>query len=78
MHAAGAYARMSGKLGVTMGSNGPGVANVLSGVAAEQGEGNRVLLITSSLRPQVYDPDRGGAYQTFDQTAVIGAMSKGF
>ena len=58
MHAAGAYARMSGRLGVAMASNGPGVANVLSGVAVEQGEGNRVLLITSSRRPQIAYPDR--------------------
>ena len=46
-HMAGAYARMTGKLGVCIASNGPGVANILPGVAVEQGEGNRVLLITS-------------------------------
>src|SRR5680860_1891305 len=49
-HMAGAYARTTGRLGVAMASNGPGVANVLPGVAVEQGEGNRVLLITSSRR----------------------------
>ena len=42
-HMAGAYARLTGRLGVCMASNGPGVANVLPGVAVEQGEGNRVL-----------------------------------
>lgn len=76
LHAAGAYARMTGRLGVAMASNGPGVANALSGVAVEQGEGNRVLLISSSRRPQIAFPDRGGAYQCFDQCGVIGAMSK--
>lgn len=76
MHAAGAYARLSGTLGVAMASNGPGVANVLSAVAVEQAEGNRVLLLTSSRRPQISHPDRGGAYQCFDQTAVIAAMCK--
>ncbi|MBW2255543.1 MAG: thiamine pyrophosphate-binding protein, partial [Deltaproteobacteria bacterium] len=49
-HMAGAYARLTGKLGVCMASNGPGVANILPGVAVENGEGNRVLLITSSRR----------------------------
>ena len=49
-HMAGAYARLTGKLGVCIASNGPGVANVLAGVAVENGEGNRVLLITSSRR----------------------------
>lgn len=75
-HMAGAYSRMTSGLGVCLASNGPGVANVLPGVAVEQGEGNRVLLITSCRRPQIAYPDRGGAYQTFDQSGVIGAMSK--
>jgi len=76
MHMAGAYARLTGRLGVAIASNGPGVANVLPGVAVENGEGNRVLLITSCRRPQIGYPDRGGAYQIFDQVGVISAMSK--
>ncbi len=75
-HMAGAYARLTGKLGVCMASNGPGVANILPGVAVENGEGNRVLLITSSRRSGITYPDRGGTYQCFDQVGVIGAMSK--
>jgi len=75
-HMAGAYARMTGKLGVCIASSGPGVANMLSGVAVENAEGNRVLLITSSRRFGITYPDRGGAYQCFDQVGVIGAMCK--
>lgn len=75
-HMAGAYARLTGKLGVAIASNGPGVANVLPGVAVEQGEGNRVLLITSSRRTGITYPDRGGTYQYFDQTATIRPMAK--
>jgi acetolactate synthase-1/2/3 large subunit len=75
-HMAGAYARLTGKLGVCMASNGPGVANMLPGVAVEQGEGNRVLLITSSRRSGISYPDRGGAYQCFDQVGVIRPMAK--
>ncbi|MGD9965946.1 MAG: thiamine pyrophosphate-binding protein [Hyphomonadaceae bacterium] len=75
-HMAGAYARLTGKLGVCMASNGPGVANVLPGIAVENGEGNRVLLITSCRRPGVSYPDRGGAYQYFDQVGVTRAMTK--
>lgn len=67
-HMAGAYARLTGKLGVCIASNGPGVANILPGVAVENAEGNRVLLITSSRRPEISYPDRGGAYQCFDQS----------
>lgn len=76
LHMAGAYARLTGKLGVCMASNGPGVANALPGVAVENAEGNRILLITSKRRLQITHPDRGGAYQNFDQTAVIRPMSK--
>lgn len=75
-HMAGAYARLTGRLGVCMASNGPGVANVLPGVAVEQGEGNRVLLITSARRVGIGHPDRGGTYQYFDQTAVTAPMTK--
>jgi acetolactate synthase I/II/III large subunit len=75
-HMAGAYARVTGRLGVCMASNGPGVANVLPGVAVEQGEGNRVLLITSARRVGIGHPDRGGTYQYFDQTAVTAPMTK--
>lgn len=76
VHMAGAYARLTGELGVCMASNGPGVANVLPGVAVENVEGNRVLLITSARRTGIMYPDRGGTYQCFDQTGVIRPMSK--
>ena len=76
VHMAGAYARLTGKLGVCIASNGPGAANALAGVAVENGEGNRVLLITSWRRTGIVDPDRGGTYQYFDQVAVMRPMTK--
>ncbi|MDH5760203.1 MAG: thiamine pyrophosphate-binding protein [Gemmatimonadota bacterium] len=75
-HMAGAYARLTGRLGVCMASNGPGVANVLPGVAVENSEGNRVLLITSSRRTGITYPDRGGTFQYFNQVGVTRAMTK--
>jgi acetolactate synthase-1/2/3 large subunit len=75
-HMAGAYARVTGKLGVCIASNGPGVANILPGVTVENAEGNRVLLITSSRRVGIGYPDRGGTYQYFDQVGVISNISK--
>ena len=75
-HMAGAYARLTGRLGVCMASNGPGVANILPGLAVENAEGNRVLAITSCRRPQIVYPDRGGAYQAFDQVGAIKHLSK--
>ncbi len=76
MHMAGAYARVTGRIGVAIASNGPGVANALPGVAVENAEGNRVLLITSSRRSGITYPDRGGTYQYFDQVSVIAPMAK--
>lgn len=76
VHMAGAYARVSGRLGVCMASNGPGVANALPGVAVEEAEGNRVLLITSARREGIAYPDRGGTFQFFPAVKVIGAMAK--
>ena len=76
VHMAGAYARLTGRLGVCMASTGPGAANALPGVAVENGEGNRVLLITSHRRTGITYPDRGGAYQYFNQTAVMKPMTK--
>ncbi len=75
-HMAGAYARLTGRLGVCIASNGPGVANVLPGVAVENAEGNRVLLLTSSRRQGIAYPDRGGTYQYFDQVAVTRPMTR--
>ncbi|MDY0003648.1 MAG: thiamine pyrophosphate-binding protein [Polyangia bacterium] len=76
VHMAGSYSRLTGRLGVCLASNGPGVANVLPGVAVENAEGNRVLLITSSRRVPIIYPDRGGTFQYFPQVEVIGPMAK--
>ncbi len=75
-HMAGAYARLTGRLGVCLASNGPGAANVLPGIAVENGEGNRVLVITSWRRAPIVGPDRGGTYQYFDQVGVTAPMTK--
>jgi acetolactate synthase-1/2/3 large subunit len=75
-HMAGAYARLTGRLGVCMASNGPGVANLLPGLVVENAEGNRVLAVTSCRRPQIVYPDRGGAYQAFDQVGAIQHFAK--
>jgi acetolactate synthase-1/2/3 large subunit len=76
VHMAGAYARMTGRLGVCIASNGPGVANVLAGVALENAEGNRILLITSTRREGISYPDRGGTFQYFPQVDATGPITK--
>lgn len=76
VHMAGAYSKLTGKLGVCIASNGPGAANALPGIAVENGEGSRILIITSHRRTGITYPDRGGTYQYFDQVSVIKPMSK--
>ncbi|HEX9165841.1 MAG TPA: thiamine pyrophosphate-binding protein [Gemmatimonadales bacterium] len=75
-HMAGAYARLTGRLGVCMASNGPGVANILPGLVVEEAEGNRVLCLTSARRTGAMYPLRTGTYQGFDQTGVIRQVAK--
>ncbi len=75
-HMAGAYARLTGRLGVCMASNGPGVANMLTGIAVEHTEGNRVLVITSCRRTGASNPDRVGTFQCFPHTAVTAPITK--
>ncbi len=75
-HAAAAYARLTGRLGVCMASNGPGVANILPGLVVEQAEGNRVLCISSARRTGAMYPMRTGTYQGFDQQRVVASFAK--
>ena len=52
------------------------MANVLAGVALENAEGNRILLITSTRREGISYPDRGGAYQYFPQVDTTRPITK--
>ena len=59
-HMAGAYARMTGKLGVCMASNGPGVANMVPGIICASVEGVPLLAIgTQRVRRSLQALRRG-------------------
>ena len=73
---AGAYARLTGKLGVCMASNGPGVANVLPGIAVEQAEGNRVLVVTAPPPGHHLSRPRRQLPVFRPESGVIGKMAK--
>lgn len=75
-HMAGSYARLRGKLGVCIASNGPGVANIIPELIVEEGEGNRVLCITSFRRSGIVSPVRAGTYQYFPQSETIKQFAK--
>lgn len=76
LHMAGTYSRSTGRLGVAMASNGPGVANCLPGIPVEQGEGHRVLLVTATRRTGISYPARYGGFQYFDQVGAISRIAK--
>ncbi len=76
MHMAGAYARITGHLGVCIASKGPGMANALSGVAVENAEGNRVLLISSAAQSGNPDADPKGVYRYLPQLDATRPITK--
>lgn len=73
-HAADAYARTTGRLGVAIVTAGPGFTNALSAVANARLDGSPVLVIIGAppLREQETNPLQGG----IDQIAAARALAK--
>ena len=76
VHMAGAYARITGKLGVCIVGKGVGMANALSGVAVDNAEGHRVLLISSVAENGNPHSDPKGAYRYLPQLDVTRPITK--
>ena len=76
MHMAGAYAQTTGKLGVCIAAKGPGMANALSGVAVENAEGRRVLLISSAAESGNPGADPKGTYRYLPQLDATRPITK--
>ena len=72
MHMAGAYARITGRLGVCIAGKGPGLANALSGIAVENAEGHRVLLISGAAQ----DGASKGGYRYLPQLDATRHITK--
>jgi len=72
MHMAGAYARISGRLGVCIAGKGPGLANALSGIAVENAEGHRVLLLSGAAQ----EGGSKGAYRYLPQLDATRPITK--
>ncbi|HKI48773.1 MAG TPA: thiamine pyrophosphate-binding protein [Desulfobacteria bacterium] len=72
MHMAGAYARISGRLGVCIVGKGPGLANALSGIAVENAEGHRVLLLSGAAQ----EGGSKGAYRYLPQLDATRPITK--
>ncbi len=76
MHMAGAYARITGNLGVCIAGKGPGLANALSGIAVENAEGHRVLLISATAQGKNPQNDPKGAYRYLRQLEATRPITK--
>ena len=76
VHMAGAYARITGKLGVCIAGKGVGVANALSGIAVDNAEGHRVLLISSASDESNSGSNPKGAYRYLPQLDATRPITK--
>ena len=76
VHMAGAYARITGKLGVCIAGKGVGMANALSGVAMDNAEGHRILLISSAAEGGHPGSDPKGAYRYLPQLDATRPITK--
>jgi len=73
VHIADGYARSSGDWGVCMAQNGPGVSNMVTGVAAAYNAHSPVVIIT----PQAANKTFGyGMFQEADQMAMFSKITK--
>jgi len=74
-HAADGYARVTGKLGVVVGTVGPGAANLVGGVYPAYAENIPVLVITAQNQTFRSYPDHG-SMQALDQITLFKAVTK--
>ncbi|MCG6882046.1 MAG: thiamine pyrophosphate-binding protein [Deltaproteobacteria bacterium] len=76
VHMAGACARITGTLGVCIAGRGTGLANALSGIAVENAEGHRVLLISSAACETDASGDPKGVYRYLPQLDATRPITK--
>ena len=72
-HAADGYARASGKVGVCMGTSGPGATNLVTGIATAQLDSVPMVAITGNVPGSLIGKD---AFQEIDITGITLPMTK--
>ena len=72
-HAADGYARATGKVGVCMGTSGPGATNLVTGLATSQLDSIPVVAITGNVPAALIGKD---AFQEIDITGITLPMTK--
>ena len=72
-HAADGYARATGKVGVCMGTSGPGATNLVTGIATAQLDSIPMVAITGNVPSALIGKD---AFQEIDITGITLPMTK--
>ncbi|HEX9045128.1 MAG TPA: biosynthetic-type acetolactate synthase large subunit, partial [Candidatus Limnocylindrales bacterium] len=72
-HAADGYARVTGRVGVCMGTSGPGATNLVTGIANAQLDSIPVVAITGNVNAALIGKD---AFQEIDITGITLPMTK--
>lgn len=68
------YARVSGKLGVCMGTTGPGATNLMTGVASAYGDSTPVLVLTGQVSTSTFG--KGALQESSNDGIDVVAMFK--
>ncbi|GAA4482000.1 thiamine pyrophosphate-binding protein [Rhodococcus olei] len=76
VHAADAYARVSGRIGVAVVSGGPGTANAMGGLYEAHHASSPVLLITSQVETSHLGRGRGYVHEAEHQAEMLRTASK--
>ncbi|HYG75245.1 MAG TPA: biosynthetic-type acetolactate synthase large subunit [Planctomycetota bacterium] len=72
-HAADGYARATGKVGVCMGTSGPGATNLVTGIATAFSDSIPMVAITGQVRSNLIGSD---AFQEADITGICRPITK--
>ncbi len=72
-HMADGYARVSGKVGVAMGTSGPGATNMITGMATAMMDSSPIVCITGQVASSVIGSD---AFQEIDITGAAIPVTK--
>jgi acetolactate synthase-1/2/3 large subunit len=72
-HAANGYARATGKIGVCIGTSGPGATNLVTGIANAFADSIPMLIITGQVHTQLVGSD---AFQEVDITGITIPITK--
>ena len=76
VHAADAYARVTGKLGVAITSTGPGAANAVTALYEAGFASSPVLMLTGQIEADFYGKGKGFLHEAENQLAMLRTVTR--